>query len=94
MVTLRIEHEITDLPTWLSAFDRFADMRRKYDVRAERIHQPVDNEHYICIDLDFDDVQPAREFERLLRDQVWKSAANAPALAGKPRTAVLKTVHR
>jgi hypothetical protein len=37
MRTLHIEHPITDLDTWVAAFNRFADARRDAGVRAERV---------------------------------------------------------
>jgi hypothetical protein len=36
MRTLHIEHPITDLETWVAAFNRFDDARREAAVRAER----------------------------------------------------------
>ncbi len=47
MATLHIEHEITDLGTWLGAFGRFAEARRNAGVTAERVAQPIDDDHYI-----------------------------------------------
>ena len=56
MATLHIEHPISDLPTWLRAFSGFADVRRRAGVRAERVFTPVDDDAYVYVDLDFDDV--------------------------------------
>jgi hypothetical protein len=92
MPTLHIEHAITDLDTWLSAFNGFADARRQAGVRAERIHQPVDNPAYIVVDLDFGTVDEAETFLRFLKDVVWAVPENAPALAGAPSTMVLEQV--
>ena len=39
MFTLSIEHAITDVATWKSAFDRFADARAKGGVTADRIRR-------------------------------------------------------
>ena len=50
MVTLHIEHPITDYRTWRAAFDGFAQRRTDGGVRAARIAQPVDDQHYIVID--------------------------------------------
>lgn len=44
MATLHIEHPITDLKTWLGAFGRFEEARLRAGVKAERIHQPVDDD--------------------------------------------------
>ena len=57
VVTLHIEHRITDLNTWVGAFARFEDARRKAGVRAQRVRQPVDDDHYIYVALDFDTVE-------------------------------------
>jgi hypothetical protein len=90
MPTLHIEHPITDLETWLSAFNAFVDARRQAGVRGERVQRPVDNPDYIVVDLDFDTVEEAEAFLRFLRDQVWAIPENAPALAGAPDTKILE----
>jgi hypothetical protein len=92
MPTLHIEHPITDLETWLSAFNAFADARRHAGVRSERVQQPVDNPAYIVVDLDFGTVGQAEAFLRVLEDQVWAIPDNAPALAGAPDTMILEEV--
>lgn len=70
MATLHIEHEITDLATWLGAFDRFAEARAGAGVRGTRVHQPVDDDRYIYVQLDFDDVAAANAFLGFLREVV------------------------
>lgn len=90
MRTLHIEHAITDFATWLEAFDRFADERRDAGVRDERVHQPIDDPHYVVIDLDFDAVDEATTFLQFLESAVWSNPANSPALAGSPRALVLE----
>jgi hypothetical protein len=92
MPTLHIEHAVTDLETWLSAFDRFADARRQAGVRDERVQRPVDNPGYIVVDLDFGTVDEAEAFLRFLKDQVWAIPENAPALAEAPDTMILEQV--
>ena len=92
MPTLHIEHAITDLDTWLSAFNGFSDARRQAGVRAERIQQPVDNPAYIVVDLDFATAEEAGAFLHFLRDQVWALPENAPALSGAPSTMILEPV--
>jgi hypothetical protein len=90
--TLHIEHAITDIETWLSAFNGFADARRQAGVRAERVQRPVDDPAYIVVDLDFGTVDEAEAFLRFLKDQVWAIPENAPALAGAPKTLILEHV--
>jgi hypothetical protein len=90
--TLHIEHPISDLETWLRAFTRFEEAREKAGVRAQRIHQPVDDEKYIYVRLDFDSVEQAEAFKRFLETTVWASADASPALADAPKARVLTEV--
>ncbi len=90
MVTLHIEHPITDFATWRTAFGRFAEVRRNAGVTAERIMRPVDEPHYIVVALDFDSAESAGSFKAFLESQVWSSPANAPGLDGHPRTMILE----
>jgi hypothetical protein len=90
MTTLHIEHAISDFDTWSAAFERFADVRAKYGVRAQRIQHPVDDPRYVVIDLDFDTPDEAGRFLEFLQANVWASASNAPALVGTPRTSILQ----
>lgn len=92
MATLHIEHAITNVETWLSAFNGFADARRNAGVRSERVQRPVDDPGYIVVDLDFGTVEQAEAFLRFLKEQVWAIPANAPALAGAPDTMILDEV--
>ena len=91
--TLHIEHPISDLETWLGAFTKFEEARKKAGVRAQRIHQPVDDDKYIYVALDFDSVEEAEAFKRFLETTVWASADASPALAGTPRARVLTEVN-
>ena len=92
MATLHIEHPISDLPSWLDAFSRFRDARKRAGVRAERVLQPVDDDKYIYISLDFDSVEQAEAFQNFLEANVWTSREASPALAGTPRARVLTDV--
>ena len=91
MVTLHIEHAITDYPTWRGAFDRFAPARRDAGVLAARVSQPLDDPSYIVVDLDFATVGEAESFRRFLEERVWSDAERSPALAGQPLTRLLST---
>ena len=91
MVTLHIEHPITDFATWRSAFDRFAEIRTRAGVRDHRVQQPVDDPHHVVVDLDFATAAEAERFLAFLRSEVWGSPQNAPALAGAPQAMVLAT---
>ena len=92
MSTLHIEHPISDLDTWLGAFSQFADARKGAGVTAQRIHQPVDDDRYIVLQLDFDTVEGAEQFKGFLETVVWQSRDLSPGLAGAPTARVLREV--
>lgn len=89
MPTLHIEHAIVDFDLWKAAFDRFADLRQRSGVLQHRIQRPVDDPKYIVIDLDFRTVGEAERFLAFLREKVWSSRENSPALAGPPKTTII-----
>ncbi len=92
MAVLHIEHPISDLDTWLTAFGRFADARAQAGVRAHRIHQPVDDPGHIVVALEFDDVDSAARFKGFLEANVWSNPEASPALAGTPVARILTAV--
>jgi hypothetical protein len=92
MATLHIEHAISDLDTWLGAFGRFAEARTNAGVKAERVHQPVDDDRYIYVELDFDETEQAEGFKNFLEARVWSNPDASPALEGTPRARVLSEV--
>jgi hypothetical protein len=58
-------------------------------VLADRVRRPVDDPRFVVIDLDFATTTEAEKFLRFLRERVWSSGENAPALAGAPQTRIL-----
>ena len=92
MATLHIEHPISDLNTWLTAFGRFAEARQKAGVRAHHIYQPSDDDKYIVVTLDFDTAEQAARFKSFLEQNVWSSPEASPGLAGVPQARVLESV--
>jgi hypothetical protein len=92
MATLHIEHPISDLATWLGAFSRFREARQGAGVRAERVLQPVDDDKYIYVSLEFASVEQAAAFQNFLEKNVWTSREASPGLAGTPRARVLTDV--
>jgi len=90
MVTLHIEHPITDFGTWKAAFDRLAEARANSGVRGHRILRPVDDPRYVLVDLDFQTVGEAEKFLGFLQTRVWASPRNSPALAGTPQARILQ----
>ncbi len=67
-----------------------SDLCSQTGVRDQRVQQPVDDDHYVVIDLDFDTVEEAQKFLTILKTNVWSSPESSPALVGSPRTAVLQ----
>lgn len=92
MPTLHIEHRITDLATWTSAFQSLGEVRRQAGVTAETVRHPHGDDQFIVIDLEFDTSEHAFEFLQFLETQVWAVPANSPALAGSPESRVLERV--
>jgi hypothetical protein len=90
MPTLHIEHAISDFATWKAAFDRFADVRARSGVLRHHLQRPVDDSHYIVIDLDFETTASAEAFLGFLEANVWSSAEKSPALIGQPETRILE----
>jgi hypothetical protein len=84
LASLHIEHQITDLDTWLAAFNNFAEARADAGVRAQRVRQPVGDARYIVVDLDFDDRGAALGFKEFLEGVIWKSEDLSPGLTGTP----------
>jgi hypothetical protein len=92
MATLHIEHPITDLETWLGAFGRFAEARANAGVRAQRVHQPLDDDRYIYVQLDFETSEQAEAFKNFLETKVWSNPDASPGLGGSPRARILRPV--
>ena len=89
MTTLHIEHPISDLAAWRDAFDQFADVRQRAGVLSHVIRQPVDDPHYVSIDLEFADTAAAEAFRTFLRTRIWATPEASPALRGEP----VATIH-
>ena len=92
MATLHIEHAISDIDTWIGAFKRFEDARKGAGVRAQRVSQPIDDDEYIVVQLDFDSEEEAAQFKGFLESRVWSNPDASPALKGEPRARVLRDV--
>ncbi|MET4095610.1 hypothetical protein [Arthrobacter sp. UYCu712] len=90
MYTLQIEHGIKDFGMWKAAFDRDPVGRAASGVTAHRIGRPVDDPHYVVVELDFEQHAQAESFLAKLRAKVWNSPDTAPALLGAPKTRVME----
>ena len=70
MSVLHIEHRISDFEIWKGAFDAFATRRRMAGVSHERVCRPVEDPHYVVIDLDFTAAEQAYAFLDFLAKSV------------------------
>ena len=93
MYILQIEHEIRDFDTWKAAFERDPAGRQRGGVRRYRVLRPIDDQHYIKIDLEFDSASAAEAFHEAMR-AVWQSPSAAPALGGAPQARIVEVVER
>lgn len=92
MAILHIEHEISDLATWLEAFQKFAPAREGAGVTHTQVWQPDDDPRYVVVHLTFENADAAANFRTFLRQVVWASPEASPALVGAPIARVLTEV--
>ena len=71
MITVQIEHAIREYDGWRATFDRDPAGREAAGVRSYRIFRPVDDPHFVSIDLDFDTVTEAQAFVTVMQG-IWK----------------------
>ena len=91
VTTLHIEHPITGYAQWRAAFDRAAPLRSAGGVITHRVSQPIDDDLYIVVQLEFNDAADAAAFLDILRTRVWADPTRAPGLGGTPRTLILES---
>ncbi|WP_332668080.1 hypothetical protein [Aeromicrobium sp.] len=60
--------------------------------RDQRVRRPIDDDHYVVVDLDFDTAEEATALLEILRTRVWASPSASPALAGSAEARILETV--
>jgi hypothetical protein len=60
-------------------------------VLAHRISRPVDDPHYVVVELDLASREQAEALLANLQQKVWSSATAAPALQGAPRTRIVES---
>ncbi len=70
MYILRIEHSVPDFDGWKKAFDSDPVGREKSGVRRYRVFRPMDDAHYVTLDLEFDTVREAEALLAAMR-VVW-----------------------
>ncbi|HLZ25097.1 MAG TPA: hypothetical protein VKQ30_23490 [Ktedonobacterales bacterium] len=71
MPIVHIEHPIPDYDGWKQAFDSDPAGRERSHVRRYQITRPMDDPHYVMIDLEFDTKADAEAFLVTMRE-VWR----------------------
>jgi hypothetical protein len=71
MHTVQIEHAVRDFDGWKVAFDRDPARREVSGVRRYRIFRPIDDPHFVAVDLDFDTKIAAEAFVTTMR-AIWQ----------------------
>lgn len=61
-------------------------------MKAQRIHQPIDDDKYIYVELDFDTAEQAEASKGLLETRVRSNPDASRALGGTPLARVLRQV--
>jgi hypothetical protein len=92
MAWLHIQHPVTDLETWCTAFGRFDEVRRGAGVLSEYVRQPPGDDAWVVVDLEFGTVEEAERFLHFLQTEVWTKPELSPALAGTPQAKILESV--
>jgi len=84
MVILRIEHPVPNYDGWKQAFDSDPVNRKQSGVRRYRILRPIDDPHYVIVDLEFDTVSQAEALLAAMRE-VWGRVAGTLVLNPQAR---------
>jgi hypothetical protein len=88
MTVLRIEHGVRDYEAWKRAFDGDPVGREQGGVRGYRILRSASEPNRVAVDLEFDSVAAAEEFERKLHE-MW-SRVEAELGLDERRTSILE----
>jgi hypothetical protein len=92
MPVLHIEYEISDLETWLNAFEKLAPAREAAGVTHTDVYQPTEDPNYIVIHLRFENADAATSYRDFLIERIWSSQDASPAVVGVPVARVLTEV--
>ncbi len=95
MAVLLVQHQITNLKTWLGTYAKYAKYAEAWEhdgITKTHIFRPDDDPKYIVVIAFCDTTEAAENFRTFLREQVWTSAASVPGMAGEPHAMVLHEV--
>jgi hypothetical protein len=89
MFVLRIEHPVPDYDGWKKAFDSDPVGRKTSGVRRYQVMRPLDDPHYVLIDLEFDTRQQAEALLAAMR-KVWGEVQGT--IMSNPRARIVEAV--
>ncbi len=92
MAVLLVQHQITDLETFLGSYAEYAEAREQGGVKEAHIFQPNDDPQSIVVIAFFDTTEAAENHLTFLRERVWTSAAALQGTGGDPHGMVLHEV--
>lgn len=84
MPIVQIEHEVRDFEAWKIAFDNGPANRKEAGVLRYRILRPVDDPHYVMVEVEFESTEEARAFIDAMQD-VWDGLAYKSAASPRAR---------
>jgi hypothetical protein len=67
MTTLVIEHPVVDFEAFKKLWDEDRTKRASLGVRSYRIFRPLDDDHYVTLHYELDDVSQAEKMAAALR---------------------------
>jgi hypothetical protein len=89
MVVLQIQHKVPNFEGWKKAFYDDPIDRKKSGVLHYRIFRPVDDPHYVIVDLEFEGVDEANRALAALQ-ALWSKVAGTIMM--NPQTRILQLV--
>lgn len=89
MTLLQVEHTISNFERWKEAFDKDPINRRKSGVKRYRILRPTDDQTYVIVHLEFDNLRSAQEALAALH-KLWEKVE--ATIMVNPRTRMLDIV--
>jgi hypothetical protein len=92
MAVLLVQHQITDLETWLGTYAKYEEARDQGGVKEAHILQPDDDPKSIVVIHFFDRTEAAENFRTFLREQVWTSTGTVRGMGGEPHAVILHEV--
>jgi ribose 5-phosphate isomerase len=89
MFILQIEHPVPDFSGWKRAFDSDPLNRKESGVKGYRIFRVTDNENQVVIELEFDDINKAKEMHEALK-KIWSRVQGS--IINNPQSKILEAI--